>query len=250
MEQCRKKEIDRLVLEETHYFFSIVDLRDKLEKARDPESKEEFKQFTQKKLKFIRDGEYDEVGSLNSTRIPVELKSGDCTVITPIIPRGANTSGRPATITSSPSRPRSYKTRCDEEVDASKNLWVFEGRSIDSFDHWKLAWNAFRSKRVMDDEEASMMRFIGRNTRQQLGALSEDEWKSAKALLQELGKVYNNKTESERARHEFRKRVQHPDEKIKKYMDTLKLLRKRGWPWKWEPGRRTKRQRRPPADAS
>ena len=242
VEYCRKKEIDRLILEETHYFFSIVDLRDKLEKARDPESKEEFKlclmhaknelKKTQKKLKFIRDGEYDEVGSMYSTRIPVELKSGDSTLNTPVIPRGVNTSGRPATATSSPAGPRSYKTRRDEEVDASKNLWIFEGRSTDSFDHWKLAWNAFRSKRVMDDEEAAltMMRFIGRNTRQQLGALSEDEWKSAKALLQELGKVYNNKTESERARHEFRKRVQHPEEKIKKYMDTLKLLRKRGWP--------------------
>ena len=132
VEQCRKKEIDRLILEETHYFFSIVDLRDKLEKARDPETKEEFRlclmhaknelKKTQKKLKFIRDGEYDEIGSMHSTRIPVELKSGDSTLSTPVIPRGVNTSGRPVTVTSSPSRPRSYKTRRDEEVDALKNL--------------------------------------------------------------------------------------------------------------------------------
>ena len=249
VEKTRKREIDRLTMEETTFFYALLDTKDQLGLAADAESRARLKlecdlmerelRRTKAKLRFMRTGDTSPADPASAQRSARTANTPMGSPATPLANstrdsnRGGSVAGQrnqdqveTATIRAHPHSERVTRDR------SMVKIWTFEGKKGESFAHWKMAWKSYAKSRNFDDETAAiaMMRFLGRKPRKSLFALSEEEWLSSTTLLRELQKIYDNVSENERARHRFTKRKQKSSESLQHFMEELKVLRKRGWP--------------------
>ena len=249
--QFKKKEIDRLIVQEAHFQYAMIDARDRLDETHDQRDRDRLVKEcntikseltkTRKKLHFLRDGHCDDVSPSQEVKV-IQATPAFRRTSSTISATGSGTTPSRIYVPSRSGSPTERSVPIDNEAvrrrgrerdsEASKSIWTFEGRPADSFDHWTVAWKEYCSKRPMTEREAAltMMRFLGRRPQHKLSSLSKREWTNPNLLLEELTKAYNNATEGERARHAFRKTIQNPNEPIKDFMDKLKMLRKKGWP--------------------